>query len=205
MTLQFFPNQAAVASLESFALSNRAAVVGVPAASDQVCAALISLCTGDWARFLHNKNVLRGFSQDLVRAEALRLLEKNPRSFKMLSFVSRHSFFTDWDLQAFDEQMILFSAVAMYSVNADAKETTYHQALKTIRKQTLSQQNSKKPTKLRLRDCHGAIANFIYEFASGCEINRSIAIASLLECETSGCGHLPSQQAVALLKRLERF
>ncbi len=167
-------------------------------------AMLISLCTEDWNGFFASKKELTFFSKSQICAEASLLLEKNSRSFKLLSMVSHISFFSDWECEVPKTQIVLFGALAAYSINKTTKANSFHRVAKAIRKEALAQQNSCKPTKLRLRDCHQAIAQFMQEYATVSEVNRSIVLTALIEGEASGCGHLPAQQTMSLKKKLER-
>lgn len=153
---------------------------------------------------MQNKTLLGRFQTNEVCEEATRLLSKNSRSFRMLSIVSHSQFFSDWDCIDATHQLEIYSALTQDSINRGLKETVFHKAAKAIRKNTLSQQNARTPTKIRLRNCHFAIATFMQEYASRSDLNRAIVISALLEGEATGCGHLPSQQAVSLIKKLTK-
>lgn len=166
-------------------------------------AMLISLCTEDWNGFFASKKELTFFPTLQICAEAALLLEKNSRSFKLLTMVSHARFFCDWECEEPKTQIDLFGALAVHSINKSTKETSFHRVAKAIRKEVLTQQNSCKPTKLRLRDCHQFIAQFMHEYAMVSEVNRAIVLTALTETELSGCGHLPSQQANSLKRKLQ--
>jgi len=165
---------------------------------------LIALCTCDWDEFIANKVKLSGYQIDDVCREAKRLLEKNSRSFRLLSIVSQPAFLANWDCAETSYQIELYIAVAQDSINKSTKESAFHKAAKAIRKDCLARQNAMTPTKLRLRNCHQAIADFMFKFASWSDSNRAVVVTALLEGEATGCGHLPSQQAVCLIKKLTK-
>lgn len=165
---------------------------------------LVSLCTSDWAEFFSMKKKLSDFAALEVCTEAARLLAKNSRSFRLLAVVSHAEFFSDWEEIEAKYQVALFGGLALHSLNKNMKECAFHRVAKAIRKDCLSQQNVSKPTKLRLRDCHALIGQFMYDYALVSDVNRAIVLAALAEGEQSGCGHLPSQQSVALMKKLGR-
>ena len=145
---------------------------------------------------------LRSFPAEEVCTEASRLLEKNSRSFRLLSIVSHSAFFSDWECEEPENQVVLFAALALHSINKTTKEAAFHRVAKAIRREVLARKCARTPTKIRLRDCHLSIAQFMQEYASVSEVNRTIVLTSLAVGEASGCGHLPSQQAAALMKRL---
>lgn len=165
---------------------------------------LISLCTEDWDGFFASKKELQCFSKAELNAEASLLLNKNSRSFKLLSMVSHASFFCDWECEQLKTQIELFGGLALHSINKTTKENSFYRVATAIRKEALTHQNPSKPTKLRLRDCHEVIAQFMHEYAMCGAVNRSIVLAALADDELSGCGHLPWQQANALKKKLQR-
>ncbi len=167
-------------------------------------ALLISLCTEDWNGFLASKKKLTCYSTAEICAEASFLLEKNSRSFKFLSMVSHQSFFSDWECEHPKIQVVLFGALAVFSINKTTRENSFHRVARAMRKEALTQQNSCKPMKLRLRDCHQMIAQFMIDYARVSDAHSSIVLTALTEGEVTGCGHLPSQQAIALKKKLER-
>lgn len=168
-----------------------------------VSAMLVDLCTVALSEFLKTKEKLAEIPTNEVCSEAARLLTKNPRSFKLLSIVCHPSFFADWEREEPKNQVTLFAALAAHSLDKSTKERAFHQVAKAIRREVLSQTISCIPTKLRLRDCHQKIAQFMHEYAQLSEAHRSIVLNALTEGEVSGCGHLPAQQAKALKKRLE--
>ncbi len=172
--------------------------------TESISALLVELCTSGLSTFLTTKEKLSQIPINEVCAEAARLLAKNPRSFKLLSIVFHPSFFLDWHQEDSKNQVILFGALATHSLDKSMKETAFHLVAKSIRKEVLTNTHSCKPTKLRLRDCHQLIAQFMHEYAMVSEANRSIVLDALEEAAVSGCGHLPSQQANALKKKLER-
>lgn len=165
---------------------------------------LISLCTSDWAEFFSMKKKLSDFAALEVCTEAARLLAKNSRSFRLLAVISHPEFFSDWEEIDAKHQVALFGGLALHSLNKNMKECAFHRVAKALRKDCLSQQNVSKPTKLRLRDCHTLIGQFMHDYALISDVNRAIVLAALAEGEQSGCGHLPSQQSVALMKKLGR-
>lgn len=171
---------------------------------ESVSALLVELCTSGWSKFFSTKEELLEIPISEMRAQATRLLAKNPRSFKLLSIVFHPAFLSDWHHEDTKNQVTLFGAVAAHSLDRSMKEMAFHQVAKAIRKEVLLTTSSCKPTKLRLRDCHQLIAQFMHEYALVSEANRSIVLNALAEAEVSGCGHIPSQQANALKKKLER-
>lgn len=166
---------------------------------------LIALCTSDLNDFLKIRSKLATFPIGEVCAEAARLLAKNPRSLKLLSVVSHPDFFSEWESIESRHQVTLYRGLAFHSLNKSMKEAAFHLVAKALRKDCLTHQSFSKPTKLRLRDCHAVIGHFMHDYALLSELNRSIVVKALAEGEETGCGHLPSQQAVALLKRLSRL
>lgn len=171
---------------------------------EELKALLIAICTCSWEAFSVNKTLLFRFQASDVCEEAARLLSRNSRSFRLLSIISHSHFFSDWDCIDARYQLEIYSALTQDSINRSLKETVFHKAAKAIRKNILLQQNARTPTKIRLRNCHLAIANFMHEYALMSDLNRAIVIAALLEGEETGCGHLPSQQAVSLIKKLTK-
>lgn len=165
---------------------------------------LIALCTSDLDDFLKIRSKLAAFPIGEVCAEAARLLAKNPRSLKLLSVVSHRDFFSDWESIESKDQITLYGGLAFHSLNKSMKEAAFHLVAKALRKDCLTHQSFSKPTKLRLRDCHALIGHFMHDYALLSDLNRSVVVKALAEGEETGCGHLPSQQAVALLKRLSR-
>lgn len=171
---------------------------------EELKALLIAICTCTWDEFLISKKMLGRFQESDVCDEASRLLSKNARSFRMLSIVSHPRFFADWDCIEARYQLEIYSVLTQDSINRSLKETVFHKTAKAIRKHTLLHQSARIPTKIRLRNCHFAIAAFMHDYALGSDLNRAIVISALLEGEETGSGHLPSQQAVSLLKKLTK-
>lgn len=165
---------------------------------------LIALCTGDLREFFSIRKKLVGFDIAEVRAEAERLTTKNSRSFKLLSIVRHPEFFSDWEEIETKHQIVLYAGLAFFSINKSMKEDAFHRVARALRKDCLSRQSVSKPTKLRLRDCHNLICQFMQEYASVSDVNRAVVLNALEEGEKNGCGHLPSQQAMALMKKLAR-
>ncbi len=122
---------------------------------------LVDLCTGALSEFWKTKEKLAEIPINEVCSEASRLLAKNPRSFKLLSIVCHPLFFGDWECAEPKNQVILFGALASHSLDKSTKESAFHHVAKAIRKEVLSQTISCRPTKLRLRDCHQQIAEFM--------------------------------------------
>ncbi len=195
-------NSAAIAENNSAQITKTEATQSVT--TEFVSVMLVDLCTVALSEFLKTKEKLAEIPTSEVCSEAARLLTKNPRSFKLLSIVSHPSFFADWEVEEPRNQVALFGALAAYSLNKSMQETAFHRVAKAIRKDVLTSTQLCKPTKLRLRDCHQLIAQFMHEYALVNEANRSIVLNALTEGEVSGCGHLPLQQASALRKKLER-
>jgi hypothetical protein len=170
--------------------------------SETLKALLIALCTCGWEEFMVTKSLLARYSAKEVCDEAGRLRAKNSRGFRLLSVIWHNQFFSDWDCIEATAQWEIYSALTRDSINKNMKETVFHKAAKAIRKVVLSRQDPRTPTKIRLRNCHLAIATFMHEYALASDLNRAIVIAALNEGEETGCGHLPSQQAVSLIRKL---
>lgn len=174
------------------------------AGTESLSALLIALCTSDLSEFLSIKRKLADFPMGEVCVEAQRLMAKNSRSFKLLSVVSHFQFFADWEASDAKHQVTLYGELALYSINKSMKEVAFHRVAKALRKDCLLHQSVSKPTKLRLRDCHALIGQFMHDYAILSDVNRAVVLNALAEGEQTGCGHLPSQQAVALAKKLSR-
>lgn len=194
-------------SLLGSSKQNNIAAKPAPAAivAETLSGHLIALCTSDLNDFLKIKNKLATFPVNEVCAEASRLLAKNSRSLRLLSFVSHPDFFSEWECIESKHQVTLYGGLASHSLNKSMKEAAFHLVAKALRKDCLAHQSVSKPTKLRLRDCHALIGQFMYDYALLSETNRCVVLKALAEGEETGCGHLPSQQGVALIKRLSRL